>query len=161
MGLRVIALAAAILAAGAVAPSRAAVDEARPRLAVILMVDQMRADYVNRFMADWTQGLKRLVTSGAWFRRAAYPYLTTVTCAGHATVGTGAFPHTHGVIQNAWWDRERSASRPSGSPLALRTASGRNTSPARRTPRRTTSGTAWQWRAATPGTCSRCRPSRM
>ena len=66
----------------------------------------MRADYVDRFNGEWTGGLKRMVTQGAWFQRAAYPYLTTVTCAGHATISTGSFPHTHGVFQNAWWDRE-------------------------------------------------------
>jgi predicted AlkP superfamily pyrophosphatase or phosphodiesterase len=81
----------------------AAVDP--PKLAVIIVVDQMRADYVDRFRRNWTGGLKRLVTQGAWFTRAAYPYLLTVTCAGHATVGTGAFPHTSGVFSNQWWDR--------------------------------------------------------
>lgn len=77
-----------------------------PKLAVLLVVDQMRADYVDRFRRDWTGGLHRFITRGAWFPRAAYPYLTTVTCPGHATVATGAYPHTHGVFQNAWWDRE-------------------------------------------------------
>jgi len=77
-----------------------------PKLAVILVVDQMRADYVDRFQETWTGGLKRMVSDGAWFSEAAYPYLTTVTCAGHATIATGSFPHTHGVFQNNWWDRE-------------------------------------------------------
>ena len=79
---------------------------APPKLAVIIVVDQMRADYVDRFNGEWTGGLKRMTTQGAWFQQAAYPYLTTVTCAGHATISTGSFPHTHGVFQNAWWDRE-------------------------------------------------------
>jgi predicted AlkP superfamily pyrophosphatase or phosphodiesterase len=77
-----------------------------PRLAVLIMVDQMRADYVDRFQSNWTAGLRRMVTRGAWFRNAAYPYLNTYTCAGHATVSTGAFPRRHGIIQNQWWDRE-------------------------------------------------------
>ena len=77
-----------------------------PKLAVILVVDQMRADYVDRFQGEWTGGLKRMVTQGAWFQQAAYPYLTTVTCAGHATIATGSFPHVHGIFQNAWWDRD-------------------------------------------------------
>ena len=77
-----------------------------PRLVVFLVVDQMRADYVDRFRSDWTRGLKRLLDQGAWFSRAAYPYLSTVTCAGHATVSTGAFPRTHGIVQNAWYDRD-------------------------------------------------------
>jgi len=50
-----------------------------PRLVVLIVVDQMRADYVDRFQADWSGGLKRLVSKGAWFNRAAYPYLDTVT----------------------------------------------------------------------------------
>src|SRR3954467_10396277 len=80
-----------------------------PKLAVILVVDQMRADYVDRFQKGWNAGLKRLVAQGAWFSRAAYPYLNTYTCAGHATIGTGTFPNVHGIVQNAWWDRDARA----------------------------------------------------
>ena len=36
--------------------------------------------------------------------------MNTVTCAGHATIGTGTFPHTHGMVLNGWYDRERKAS---------------------------------------------------
>ena len=46
-------------------------------------------------------------TDGAWFSNAAYPYLGTYTCPGHATVSTGAFPHLHGIMQNTWWDRTK------------------------------------------------------
>ena len=78
---------------------------ARPKLVVMLVVDQMRADYVDKFMGQWSGGLKRLATEGAWFRDAAYPYAATETCVGHGTISTGAFPATHGMIANAWWDR--------------------------------------------------------
>src|SRR5262249_29097158 len=99
-------LAAFATLAAAISPAPHAAPATPPRLAVIIVVDQMRADYVDRFSGEWTGGLKRMITQGAWFRRAAYPYLTTVTCAGHATVATRSFPHTHRVYQNAWWDRE-------------------------------------------------------
>lgn len=79
---------------------------ARPKLVVLLVVDQMRGDYVDKFRGQWTGGLKRLVEEGAWFRDAAYPYAATETCVGHATISTGAFPATHGMIANEWWDRE-------------------------------------------------------
>jgi len=69
---------------------------------VIIVVDQMRADYVDRFSGNWTGGFARLVSQGAWFRNAAYPYAETMTCAGHATIATGVFPHTHGIVQNEW-----------------------------------------------------------
>src|SRR6266478_5609694 len=41
---------------------------ARPKLVVLLVVDQMRGDYVDKFKGQWTGGLKRLVQEGAWFR---------------------------------------------------------------------------------------------
>jgi hypothetical protein len=78
---------------------------ARPKLVVLIVVDQMRADYVDKFRGQWTGGLKRLVEEGAWFRTAAYPYAATETCVGHATISTGAFPQSHGMVANAWWDR--------------------------------------------------------
>jgi len=78
----------------------------RPKLVVMLVVDQMRADYVDKFRGQWTGGLQRLVEEGAWFRDAAYPYAATETCVGHSTISTGAFPATHGMVANAWWDRD-------------------------------------------------------
>jgi len=78
----------------------------KPKLVVLLVVDQMRADYMDKFQGHWSGGLKRLVQEGAWFRDAAYPYAATETCVGHATVSTGAFPATHGMVANAWWDRK-------------------------------------------------------
>src|SRR5262245_3989154 len=80
--------------------------DGRLKLVVMLVVDQMRGDYVDKFKGQWTGGLHRLVTEGAWFRDAAYPYAATETCVGHATISTGAFPATHGMVANAWWDRK-------------------------------------------------------
>ena len=84
-------------------PRRA--NAARPPLVVMLVVDQMRSDYIDAIGARFTGGFRRLLDEGAWFRNAAYPYLNTVTCAGHATIGTGALPYRHGMVLNAWWDR--------------------------------------------------------
>lgn len=82
-------------------------DVTKPKLVVVLVIDQMRGDYIDKFQSQWTGGLKRLVREGAWFNDAAYPYAATETCVGHATVSTGAFPATHGMIANEWWDREQ------------------------------------------------------
>jgi predicted AlkP superfamily pyrophosphatase or phosphodiesterase len=92
----------------AAAPAAAAKKAAeRPKLVVMIVVDQMRGDYVDKFRGQWKGGLKRLVEEGAWFRDAAYPYAATETCVGHTTISTGAFPATHGMIANGWWDREQ------------------------------------------------------
>src|SRR5260370_28239582 len=92
-------------------PLRAAAPKAlqapaKPKLVVLLVVDQMRGDYVDKFREQWTGGLKRLVEEGAWFHDAAYPYAATETCVGHTTISTGALPATHGMVANAWWDRD-------------------------------------------------------
>ena len=83
------------------------VPVARPKLVVVLVVDQMRADYVDKFRGQWTGGLKRLLEEGAWFHQAAYPYAATETCVGHSTISTGAFPASHGMVANSWWDRQQ------------------------------------------------------
>jgi predicted AlkP superfamily pyrophosphatase or phosphodiesterase len=88
------------------APLAASAPRRTPKMVVILVVDQMRADYVEKFGQNWTGGLRRLMDEGAWFREAAYPYLTTVTCVGHSTIVTGSLPRTHGIVGNSWWDRE-------------------------------------------------------
>src|SRR5882724_12773403 len=88
------------------AASKTSPAPAKPKLVVLLVVDQMRADYVDKFLPQWTGGLKRLAEEGAWFRDAAYPYATTETCVGHSTISTGAFPATHGMVSNEWFDRE-------------------------------------------------------
>jgi predicted AlkP superfamily pyrophosphatase or phosphodiesterase len=96
---------AVALVAALFATAHAAGPRDRPRLLVILSVDQFRGDYVTLYGDQWTRGLRRLVDGGARFTQAAYPYFTTVTCAGHATIGTGTFPATHGLPANSWLDR--------------------------------------------------------
>ena len=81
------------------------IESSTPTLVVVLVVDQMRTDYVEAYGHHWTAGLRRLFDDGAWFREAVYPYRSTVTCAGHATISTGRFPSAHGMVQNGWWDR--------------------------------------------------------
>lgn len=101
------AAALALFFLAAMAPSAqtgrpAAAAPERPRLVVLISVDQMRSDYIDRYQHQWTKGLHRLLTEGAWFRKADYPYYTTVTCAGHASISTGTVPAVHGMVNNTW-----------------------------------------------------------
>lgn len=107
--------------AGSQAPVTPRPAAPQPSLVVIVVVDQMRADYLAAMRDRWNDGLARLTRDGAVMEQTFYPYLQTVTCAGHATVGTGTFPSTHGIIANAWWRGTRSApctEDPSVSPVA-------------------------------------------
>jgi len=81
--------------------------QSAPKLLVVVVVDQLRADYLQRFDRHWRGGFRTLLDKGLVFENTRYPYLITVTCAGHATIGTGAFPHTHGMYNNTWWDRDQ------------------------------------------------------
>jgi predicted AlkP superfamily pyrophosphatase or phosphodiesterase len=101
-----ISLVIAVLSLVVCVPLASPAPRRTPKLIVILVVDQMRADYVEKFGQNWTGGLRRLMDEGAWFRQAAYPYMTTVTCVGHSTIVTGSLPRTHGIVSNQWWDRE-------------------------------------------------------
>ena len=47
----------------------------------------------------------RLQTDGAWFTNCYYPYGTTQTGPGHASMLTGTCPDKHGIVQNDWYDR--------------------------------------------------------
>lgn len=78
----------------------------RPKLAVVVVFDQFRADYLNRWRSLYgTGGLQRLMNDGAWFQNCNYPYAATVTAAGHASIHTGCSPNTHGIVGNSWYDR--------------------------------------------------------
>jgi hypothetical protein len=101
-----------------VAPPEA--PSGRHPLVVVLVVDQLRTQYLEAYGPQFTGGLKRLMDDGAWFRGAAYPYLNTVTCAGHSTIGTGTLPYRHGMVLNAWWNRKTARSNPCTSDPSVR-----------------------------------------
>jgi predicted AlkP superfamily pyrophosphatase or phosphodiesterase len=91
------------------APARPAAEQGTgeaPRLLVMLVLDQFPVEYIQLYGGNWTRGLRRLVDESAFFTEGAYPYGRTATCAGHGTIGTGAFPQRHGLVGNQWYDRE-------------------------------------------------------
>ncbi len=75
---------------------------ALPRLTVVLSVDQLRADYLERFEEHYTGGFRRLLEEGAYFHAAAYRHSSTSTGPGHATISTGRHPAAHGIVGNSW-----------------------------------------------------------
>ncbi len=78
----------------------------KPKLIVHIAIDQFRYDYLPRFRADYTGGLKRLLENGAVFANAHYEHFPTVTAIGHSAMLTGATPSLSGIVGNEWFDRE-------------------------------------------------------
>jgi len=76
-----------------------------PRLAVVIVVDQLRADALSGAQGRFETGLGRLVREGAVFTHATHDHAPTVTAAGHATLLSGRFPSSTGVVANEWFDR--------------------------------------------------------
>ena len=77
-----------------------------PRLAVVISVDQCRADYLERFAPWFTDGgFRRLLDHGAVFTEARHRHALTATAPGHAVLLSGVSPSVHGIIANDWFDQ--------------------------------------------------------
>src|SRR5215211_7160628 len=83
-------------------------DSGRPTLVVLVVVDQLRADLLDRYASVFTGGFKRLNSNGYSFVRTAHDHAVTVTAAGHATLSTGVYPSRHGVVANLWFEKSGS-----------------------------------------------------
>lgn len=78
----------------------------RPRLVLLIVVDQFRYDYLERFGDLFVQnGLRRLMRDGASWTQSNYDHMPTYTAPGHGTIMTGAYPAETGIIGNEWLDR--------------------------------------------------------
>ena len=81
-------------------------DRGQPKLIVGIVVDQMRADYLQRFAPNFSEGgFMRLMRQGVTVANTHYNYIPTYTGPGHASVYSGTTPATHGIIANDWYDR--------------------------------------------------------
>ena len=89
----------------------------KPRLAIVIVVDQMRADYLQRF-GEWflpagdenqPGGFNFLRERGAEFTNAHYRHFPLFTGPGHAVVATGGYPYKNGIIGNDWYSKSARA----------------------------------------------------
>ena len=78
----------------------------RPRLVLLIVVDQFRYDYLERFGDLFgPNGFRRLMRDGASWTQSNYDHMPTYTAPGHGTMMTGAYPAESGIIGNEWLDR--------------------------------------------------------
>jgi len=71
-----------------------------PTLVVLITVDQLRGDMLERYRSDMRHGFARLMR-GAWFTNAFHDHANTETAPGHASLLSGRFPRSTGIMANS------------------------------------------------------------
>src|SRR3569623_1942803 len=75
----------------------------KPKLVVVISVDQFSADLFAQYRNRFTGGFARLL-DGAVFPSGYQSHSATETCPGHSTIMTGDHPARTGIIANEWYD---------------------------------------------------------
>jgi predicted AlkP superfamily pyrophosphatase or phosphodiesterase len=77
-----------------------------PRLVVVINVEQMRADYLQRYAGKFQEdGFLRLLREGAVCSNTTMNLHVLKSLTGVPTLFTGAYPDRHGIINGSWYDR--------------------------------------------------------
>jgi hypothetical protein len=89
-------------------PSFASAYNGHPKLIVVIVIDQFRGDYLERYRDQFGDaGFRFLLDHGAYFPNCNYNYAATRTAPGHSTLFTGAYSSGHGIVANEWWDQKK------------------------------------------------------
>ena len=76
----------------------------KPKLILVLSIDQMRFDYLTRFNDLYKGGFRTLLDQGAVFSEAHYYHAMTETGPGHSVILSGRHPSHSGIVADAWYD---------------------------------------------------------
>jgi hypothetical protein len=93
------AAAAACTAAGPDGAHTSASDDGGT-LIVLIAVDQLRGDYLDRFSDHLVGGLAFFRDEGAFFPNARQHHAVTSTAPGHAALLSGRYPASTGIVSN-------------------------------------------------------------
>lgn len=79
----------------------------RPKLLVVVSVDQLCQDYLVRFHDNFSrEGIfQRIAREGSQYTQCHHRHAFTVTAPGHSVQMTGAYPNVNGIVGNNWFDR--------------------------------------------------------
>jgi len=93
---------------GFIPDASASAYNAHPKLVVVIVIDQFRGDYLERYRDQFGEGVLRVfLDRGAYFTDCNYDYANTRTAPGHATLFTGSYTSEHGIVANEWWDPQK------------------------------------------------------
>lgn len=84
-------------------PACTARQEAQPSLAVLIAVDGLRGDLLERYDTLFSGGFRRLSEDGMRYTAATVDHGITVSHASHVTLATGLNPSRHGVVDAGFY----------------------------------------------------------
>ena len=96
-----------VLCAWLVLLSEPGASRPRPRLIVLMVIDQLGAASLEKFDPLLRGGLRRMLDQGAVYTAAAFRHAMTLTSPGHAAIGTGLHPSSNGITANYRYDPRR------------------------------------------------------
>ena len=76
---------------------------APPRLIMLMVWDAAGRNVLDTHPRAWPT-LRRHIPDGVWFENAEVGSSPSISAAVHATIGTGAFPRHHGIVDHWWTD---------------------------------------------------------
>src|SRR2546422_4476681 len=97
----------------------------KPRLVVVITVDQLRPDYLERYRPQLKGGFAMLLKTGASFSDAYQDHAVTETAPGHSTILSGRWPAHNGITRNLAGVQDQAApligvTGPGASPMRFR-----------------------------------------
>ncbi len=84
--------------------SALATPNPKPKLLVVISVDQFGSNLFDEWRGKFTGGLHTLSTTGIVYSNAYQSHAATETCPGHSTLLTGRNPAATGIVANTWYD---------------------------------------------------------
>ena len=76
----------------------------KPKLVVVMVVDQMRPDLLTRYDSLFTGGFRWLIDHGTWLTNTHHEHGYTATGPGHFVIGSGRYPGPNGLMGNSFYD---------------------------------------------------------
>jgi len=78
-----------------------------PKLVISIVVDQLRGDYLQYFSPTFGEkGFKRLLNEGLVYHNLNFGFPNAGMAASIATISTGAYPYSHGIVSDKNYDFE-------------------------------------------------------
>ncbi len=102
----IFALVAWLMFSEVTAKPEAPSTNAKPKVVVGIVVENMRPDYVQRYWNKFgDNGFKKLYTNGAVCKNVQLKQHIQNYASGTATLFTGVTPATHGIVNKIWFDK--------------------------------------------------------